>query len=194
MSRTINVNEQPVRFSEFRISNYQKAGTKTLMMRQSLTTTYTYSGSSDGSNSLQQNPFADSIPETEIEEHIKESNRVCFLSVGDSMTEEEVVGAIKPSWRIQRTWANRPILSTEQEFMIKEGKLSYDDIAEKQLVVDPDNGSPILDSFSKHQYFRDNLNLHGEEDVDLRGNSEEYIPTAFKMEADTGIVPDTLLT
>jgi len=195
MSREIKIIRSNVEFKGFTVGQYQKTGTKTVRLHQVITVDTEYT-SSAAENSLQQNPFADRIPETVNQAYTSESNRTVFLSVGQQLTEEEVINQITDSWCIKRIWSNSPILDDGQEYMINQGNITLDEIAEKQLVINPNDGTPILHN-NRYQYKRDVLSLSIEDDEDNRGMGEEYIPKSFLVSEESstnvGIVPPTLI-
>lgn len=151
---------------------YQKEGTLTAEIKQTVTTK-SYYPSKSVSNNMQDNPFSTSDFGFAEQEYSSEEKRVAWVDVPVGSTVESVAAklATLPNATIRKVLANRPIITDSQNYAIGAGLTSMDAIADKQAVRYPENhpqaGQLILHN-GKPQYKATYFKNEAVEDQDLR--------------------------
>lgn len=180
----------PVVVSEVVTSQYQKAGTKTAILRQTIHQKATYPSVHIGNNKSDM-LFAEdafTLPTKEFEDT---RTRVAFINVPDNVTVEEVQEHLKscPEATLYRELSNRPILTDMQEQALqmayeRDGKVGkqtlMDTYADKQVLRYPADyeeeakrGKLILDKNNKPQYQATFFSKTKKEDVDKRTEAKD---------------------
>ena len=188
----------PITVSELFMGNYQKDGTITAMLRQTITTTSTYPGISVDSN-LQQNVFSTGEFNATPQSYSNTEKRVAFIDVPTGTTLPVVQSKINADACLYKILSNQPILSDNHINAINRGLTTKDKIAESQAVrypegsVNPETGELnegklILDTHGRVQYRKVFFWNSKKEDVDLRGEGEEYLSPALKAEKEGELV------
>lgn len=138
-------------------TDYQKEGTLTAEIKQTVTTKSFYPSKSVRSN-FQDNPFSNEEFGFSEQEFVSVEKRVAWIDVPQNSTEESVKEILKkfPEASLYKVLANRPILTDNQTYAINANLTTEDAIGEKQLVKYPDNhekkGEIVMDSLNKPQY------------------------------------------
>ena len=183
-----------IEVSELKVSDFQKKGTKTAVLKQTVKTTSLYPAKSV-SNNLQDNIFkledfgADFVGEP----YVSERTNVAFMDVPETSTIETVKAklALFPNATLYRIMANKPILNSNQEYAIKQGLKTMDDFANAQAVKygqDDDKGhvkgNLILDKHGKVQYKVTYFSTTEKEDMDLRNDipDDQYLTPELELE------------
>ena len=171
-------------------ADYQKEGTQTAEVKQTIKTNSFYPTKSVSDN-LRDNPFA--TKEFGFAEQAFESTetRVAWFPVPMGTTVEQVQAKIAGNKEacIYRILANKPILSDSQLYAIENGVTTKDIIADAQAVRYPANhptlaGKLILDIFGKVQYKVTPFKVTATKDVDMRTDdlSDYYATERIKAE------------
>ena len=183
-----------IEVAELKVSDFQKKGTKTAVLKQTVKTTSLYPAKSV-SNNLQDNIFsleefgADFVGEP----YVSERTNVAFMDVPETSTIETVKAklALFPKATLYRIMANKPILNSNQEYAIKQGLKTMDDFANAQAVKygqDDDKGhvkgNLILDKHGKVQYKVTYFSTTEKEDMDLRNDipDDQYLTPELELE------------
>lgn len=183
-----------IEVAELKVSDFQKKGTKTAVLKQTVKTTSLYPAKSV-SNNLQDNIFgleefgADFVGEP----YVSERTNVAFMDVPEASTIETVKAklALFPKATLYRIMANKPILNSNQEYAIKQGLKTMDDFANAQAVKygqDDDKGhvkgNLILDKHGKVQYKVTYFSTTEKEDMDLRNDipDDQYLTPELELE------------
>lgn len=189
----------PIVVSRVYSSKYQKEGTVTAELKQTVDTKSFYLSKSVVSN-LQDNPFSNEDFGFGEQEFETSSIRVSWIDVPADSTEEQVKAKIATlsNARLYRILSNTPILSDRQEYAIAAGTTTLEIIADGQAVRYPANhathaGKLIMDINGKPQYkgvfFKSTTTV----DVDRRnGDVAEYYATPLMREEMTGVVAQSL--
>lgn len=154
-------------------ADYQKEGTLTAEIKQTITTK-SYYPSKSVSNNLQDNPFSTSDFGFSENEYTANETRVVWVEVPVGSTVESVAAklATLPDANIYKMLANKPILSDNQVYAIGAGLTTKDIIADKQVVRYPSGhpqaGQIILDPQGKVQYKATYFKTSAMADQDLR--------------------------
>ena len=183
-----------IEVAELKVSDFQKKGTKTAVLKQTVKTTSLYPAKSV-SNNLQDNIFsleefgADFVGKP----YVRERTNVAFMDVPEASTIETVKAklALFPNATLYRIMANKPILNSNQEYAIKQGLKTMDDFANAQAVKygqDDDKGhvkgNLILDKHGKVQYKVTYFSTTEKEDMDLRNDipDDQYLTPELELE------------
>lgn len=165
-------------------SDYQKEGTHTAELRQTVTTKSYYPGKSV-SNNMQDNIFGQSDFGFEEQEYTNNEKRVAWIDVPQGMTSEAVAEKLVqfPEATLYRVLSNNPILTDNQVYAINAGLTTKDNFAESQVVRYPEGsenaGKLALDSNGKPQYRAIFFSNIAKEDMDLRTeNADEFYASA----------------
>ena len=154
-------------------ADYQKEGTLTAEIKQTITTK-SYYPSKSVSNNLQDNPFNTSEFGFSENEYTAQETRVVWVDVPVGSTVESVAAKLAslPDANIYKMLANKPILSDNQLYAIGAGLTTKDIIADKQVVRyptgHPQAGQIILDPQGKVQYKATYFKTTAMADQDLR--------------------------
>lgn len=166
-------------------SDYQKEGTQTAELRQTVTTK-SYYPSKSVSNNMQDNIFGASEFGFEEQEYVNNENRVAWIDVPMNTTPEQVLEKLKsfPNANLFRVLSNEPILTDNQVYAIKEGLTTKDVFANRQVVRFPEGakddagadigGQIALDPNGKPQYRSIFFSNTGKADMDKRTDDEHY--------------------
>lgn len=178
----------PIEVSRIYKSEYQKPGTLTAELKQTITTTKYYPTKSVTSN-MQDNIF--NASEFGFEEKPYESveTRVSWIDVPADATVESVKAKLSlfPKATIYRVLANKPIITNNQANGIAQGFTSEDAIAMKQVVRYPKGheleGKIVIDSGSV-QYRSVFFSAEGKQDIDMRtaDKTQHYTPAELIAE------------
>ena len=183
-----------IEVAELKVSDFQKKGTKTAVLKQTVKTTSLYPAKSV-SNNLQDNIFgleefgADFVTEPYVSTRVN----VAFMDVPEASTIESVKAKLAafPNATLYRIMANKPILNSNQEYAIKQGLKTMDDFANAQAVKygqDDDKGhvkgNLILDKHGKVQYKVTYFSTTEKEDMDLRNDipDDQYLTPELELE------------
>jgi hypothetical protein len=166
------VTKSPLEVTRVHATAYQKEGTLTAEIKQTITTK-SYYPSKSVSNNMQDNPFSNADFGFSEQEYTSEEKRVAWVDVPVGSTVESVVAklATLPTASIRKVLANKPIITDSQNYAIGAGLTSMEAIADKQVVRYPDNhpqaGQLILHN-GKPQYKATYFKNVAVEDEDLR--------------------------
>lgn len=174
--------------SRVHATQWQKEGTLTAEIKQTVTTK-SYYPSKSVSNNFQDNPFSTSEFGFAEKEFVSDSKRVVWVDVPMESTVESVVAklAALPEATVYRIYANKPIISDNQAYAITAGLTTKDAIADKQAIRygegDPQAGRLILKN-GKPQYKADFFKSTATADQDLRTEdpADFYATPAMKVE------------
>lgn len=192
---THTTSKSEVKFGMIRTNpEYQKAGTKTLEVRQTVTTVSKYP-SARVSNNLQSNIFATEEFGFESQEYTSKEERVAWILVPEAATEEAIKAKLeaanKAGGTLYRVLSNEPILSDDQLYAISQGLRTKDQFAERQVLRFPENeqtkangtaGKLILDVNGNVQYRRVYFWHEAKADMDLRDPNKVYMSSAIEQE------------
>lgn len=177
--------------SRVHATQWQKEGTLTAEIKQTVTTRSFYPSKSV-SNNMQDNPFSTAEFGFSEKEYVSNSKRVVWVDVPLDSTVESVTAklAALPDATIYRVYANKPIISNNQNYAIAEGLTTMDAIADKQVLRygegDPNAGKLILKN-GKPQYKADFFKSTATADQDLRTEdpADFYASSTIKAELAT---------
>lgn len=153
-------------------ASYQKEGTLTAEIKQTVTTKSFYPSKSVRNN-MQDNPFSNSEFGFSEQQYSSEERRVVWIDVPTGSTEQTVAAklATLPEATIYKILANHPILSDNQNYAIKAGLTTIDIIADRQAVRYPEGhpqaGALILNN-GKPQYKATFFKATAKADEDMR--------------------------
>ena len=187
----IVVNKYPIEVSEVKVSDFQKEGTKTAVLKQTVETLSTYPSKSV-SNEKQDNLFE--LSEFGFEEnppYVSKSTRVVFMDVPENSTVESVKAKLEkfPDATLYRELKNEPILTSNQKYAIKQGLRTMDDFANMQALRDSKTGELILDKNGKIQYKAVYFSQYEKEDVDNRTEDDVfYMSPELELEYNQAIL------
>ena len=180
---------------ELKIADYQKKGTITAVLKQTIKTSSLYPAKSV-SNNLQDSIFSleEFGKDFVTEPYVSTRVNTAFVNVPKDSTIESVTKKLAeefPDAVLYRIMSNRPILNNNQEYAIEEGLKTIDDFAESQVVrygADDDKGHKkddlILDKHGKIQYKVIYFSSTEKEDIDLRNAdpSDFYVSPELEVE------------
>jgi len=165
------VSKSALAISRVYAANYQKEGTLTAEIKQTVTTK-SYYPSKSVSNNMQDNPFSTSDFGFSENEYTSQETRVVWVDVPMGSTVESVGAKLSSlaNATIYKVLANKPILSDNQLYAISAGLTTKDAIADKQVVRYP----------YKATFFKSSM----KEDEDLRTEvvSDFYSTPAMNSE------------
>lgn len=191
--KRVEVSKSSLEISRVHATQWQKEGTLTAEIKQTVTTKSFYPSKSV-SNNFQDNPFSTSEFGFSEKEFVSNSKRVVWVDVPMDSTLESVTAklAALPEATIYRIYANKPIISDNQNYAISAGLTSMEAIAEKQVIRygegDVNAGKLILKN-GKPQYKADFFKSTVTADQDLRTEdpADYYATSAMKVELATSI-------
>lgn len=179
---------------ELKIADYQKKGTITAVLKQTVKMSSLYPAKSV-SNNLQDNIFSleEFGKDFVTEPYVSTRVNVAFMDVPEASTIESVTKKLAafPNATLYRIMANKPILNSNQEYAIKENLKTMDDFAKSQVVrygANDDKGHRkddlILDKHGKIQYKVIYFSSTEKEDIDLRNAdpSDFYVSPELEVE------------
>lgn len=183
METTVNNNTQirktvtvkPISVSRVYQSDFQKEGTLTAELKQTIEIQSFYPSKSV-TNSLNQNIFNTQDFGFEEQKFDSSETRVAWIDVPVGSTVESVMDKLKsvPNATLYRIMSNRPILADSDKYAIDNPNLqvTIDDYANRQAVRygenHPDAGKLVLDANGKIQYRRIAFSLSKVDDIDSR--------------------------
>lgn len=171
-------------------AEFQKEGTKTAQLRQTVVTKSHYP-SKRVTNSLQDNPFSASEDfGFATEEFSNEETRVAWIDVPPAVSVDDVLGKLPEHATLYKVLANRPIVTDSQMYSIEnpELDLTMDDIADRQIVRFSTGhekaGQIVLDTNGKPQYRAVFYSNTAKEDIDQRTEKADdfFASDAIKAE------------
>lgn len=181
----------PLVVEEVKVSNFQKAGTKTAVLRQTVETVSTYPSKSVSSD-LQDNVFGMEDFGFESQEYTSTRSNVAFIDVPENSTIESVQAKIDsfPKACLYRILSNEPILTNNQKYSITAGLKTMDDYANSQVVRFGEGtvnaGSLLLDNNQKVQYRAVFFSSQHKEDIDRRDATDNmYLSPEIEEEYNT---------
>jgi hypothetical protein len=190
---------QPIAISRVYEAQFQKEGTMTAELKQTITTKSYYPNKSVSSN-LQDNPFQiNEFSFKESEPFVNEETRVAWVDVPVGTTPEIVAERLAnaPGACIYKILSNKPTISDNQQRAIVSKMTSLEAIASKQVVRYPkgheSEGNLIVDLTGKPQYRSVYFSMTAKEDIDLRTEdpADFYATKEISMELTRGAVPNT---
>ncbi len=188
------VSKGPVTFDSFRVSSFQRAGTKTAILRQEVKTVSHYP-SIQVENDKQDNLFSLDEFGAEEQSFTTVEHRVAFMDVPENITEEQMQEKLRQANAngacLYKVLSNYPILTDNHKNAIARGLTDLDTIAKSQVVRYPagsDNeGEIIPDPAGKIQYRKVFFSKTAKADEDYRGNGNEYVPEDIEREFAGGV-------
>jgi hypothetical protein len=169
---------------------YQKEGSQTAELKQTVTTKSSYPSKSV-TNSLTDNLF-DAVKDFGYgtKDYANTSTRVAWIDVPSNLDLEQVRAKLSSTkTSLKQIMSNHPILSDSQEYAIANGITTKGEIANRQVLRFPEGsenaGGLILDRESGKPIYRVNTFRVGEhEDEDLRDLDPEnfYVSDEIKNE------------
>lgn len=165
--KTVNTTVSPITVSRVYASDFQREGTLTAELKQTVKTTSMYDNRTD--DGLNDSLFDG----TQSQKYETNETRVYWSSVPEGSTVETVEEQLRkyPNACLYRILASTPIVSDSEQWGIDKGMTTLDAIAERQLVRYPANhaqaGEPVLWHGEK-QYRRICFSLVAREDEDRR--------------------------
>ena len=179
---------------EVKVSNFQKPGTKTAIIKQTVETISTYPTKSVSSDK-QDNIFSMQDFGFEEQEFTSIRTNVAFLDVPENSTIESVEAQLRkfPKACLYRIISNEPILTDKQKYSISAGLKTMDDYANSQVIRfgegSSDAGELILDNNGKVQYRAVYFSATEKEDMDLRTHDEvNYMSKEIELEFNESIL------
>lgn len=129
------VTVQPIAVSRVYTSPFQKEGTQTAELKQTVKTVSFYPSKSV-SNDLKSNPFLPAEFGFAEQEFTSGEVRVAWIDVPMGTTVEQVIAKIAalPTARLYKILANKPILSDSQKYGISAGLTTVDSIGDSQII------------------------------------------------------------
>lgn len=170
---TKNVTKSGIEVFRVYESEWQKEGTLTAELKQTVKTVSLYPSKSV-SNNMQDNIFGNEEFGFENKEYVNEETRVAWIDVPLGSTVESVVEKLNkfPAATIYKVLSNKPILNDSQVYAIKAELTTQDVIGDRQVVRYPkeheDAGSLVLDNNGKIQYRVACFKTTATEDIDAR--------------------------
>jgi hypothetical protein len=179
----------PIEVSRVYKSEYQKPGTLTAELKQTVTTTSYYPTKSVTSN-MQDNIFNASEFGFEEKPYEAVETRVTWIDVPANATVESVKAKLSlfPKATIYRVLANKPIITNNQVNGIAQGFTSKDAIAMRQVVRYPKGhemeGKIATDSTGAVQYRSVFFSAEEKQDIDMRtaDKTQHYTPAELIAE------------
>lgn len=185
----------PISLDKIYKADFQKPGTMTAQLRQTVTTVSEYP-SKKVDNNLQANIFSTEEFGFEMQEFTSTEERVAWIPVPEKTTAKQLnaklVEANKAGAVIYRVLGNQPILSDDQKYAINQGLRTTDDFAATQAVRYPEgtknkadedvSGKLVLDKAGNVQYRRTFFWASAQADVDVRGTATPYVSPELAKE------------
>lgn len=154
-------------------SDWQKEGTLTAEIKQTVKTVSAYPSKSV-SNNMQDNVFGAEEFGFETTSFENNETRVAWIDVPLDSTVESVIAKLEkfPAATLYKVLSNKPILNDSQIYAIAQDLTSKDIIGDRQAVRYPANhedaGSLVLDNNGKIQYRVVCFKTHAIQDIDAR--------------------------
>lgn len=171
----VETKKSPIEVSRVYKSDFQKIGSETCELKQTVVVHSFYPSKSVKSN-LGDNLFAASEFGYEEQEFKQERTDVAWIIVPTGTTVEtvkEMLSKVDKS-TLYRIISNRPILTDNQKYSITQGLKTMDDYADAQVMrygkdtEDHNEGDLVLDSNGKPQYKACFFSKEAKADIDLR--------------------------
>ena len=179
---------------EVKVSSFQKVGTMTAVLKQTIETISKYPSKSVSSD-MQDNIFGMQDFGFESQEYTSTRTNVAFMDVPTGSTIESVTLQLSkfPKACLYRVMSNEPILTDKQKYSITAGLKTMDDYANSQVIRYGEGseqaGELLLDSNGKVQYRAVYFSIKDKEDIDLRNNSDEmYLSPELELEFNEAIL------
>lgn len=175
-----NVSKSGLEVTRVYTSDWQKEGTLTAEIKQTVKTTTSYPSKSV-SNNMQDNIFGNNDFGFETKNFENEEVRVAWIDVPLGSTVESVVAKLNqfPKATLYKVLSNKPILNDSQIYAIANDLTTKDIIGDRQVVRYPKNhedaGSLVLDNNGKIQYRVVCFKTTTVEDVDARTSAMEDV-------------------
>jgi hypothetical protein len=167
------------------VSDFQKQGTKTLQLRQIVQTTSSYPSKKVG-NEFSDNLFATKDYGFKENTFVNKQNRVFFMSIPVNAPKEAIIAKVKSANAskavLYRKIANKPILTSGQEYSISQGQKTMEDYAGSQVVRHPETKEVVLDESGNPQYRIICFSETPKADEDFRGQGDVYLMEGMKGE------------
>lgn len=166
-------------------SEWQKEGTLTAELKQTVTTKSFYPSKSV-SNNMQDNIFGQEDFGFAEQEFVNEETRVAWIDVPLSSTPESIASKLSQfaNAKLYRVLSNVPILTNNQVYAINQGLTTKESFSNSQVVRFPEgavrdgvdvSGKLALDQYAKPQYRAIFFSNNGaKDDKDLRTSDEHY--------------------
>jgi len=186
------VSKSGISVSRVFTSNYQKEGTQTAELRQTVTVRSFYPTKSIR-NSLQDNIFGMKDFGFEESEYVNKETRVTWIDVPVGTTTEQVAAklAAYPAAVLYRITSNKPILSDTEQYAVNSPELavSIDTFANRQAIRYPaghekEGQLALSRNDNKIQYRRIAFSTSNVEDKDLRNSDPEDFYVSPELEAE----------
>lgn len=195
-AQNVKTTRGKIQFSRLFSNSYQKAGSKTLEVKQIINTVSSYPSKKFNSN-LQDGLYSEAEFGGEVTEFTSTETRVAWILVPETKTETEIRTMLStlPNACIYKVLSNEPILDDNQKQAIVNGLKAKADFANAQAVRYGDThenaGQLILDADGNVQYRRTFFSKEVREDEDYRGNGQVYMSREIEMEIDGAIAYHT---
>ena len=185
--------KKPIEVTRVYKSDWQKEGTMSAEMKQTIETISSYPTKSVR-NEAQDNIFANEDFGFAAQNYTSSETRVAWIDVPENSTVEIVKAQIAkfPGATIYKVLSNKPILTSDQKYAVNVSKVTtVDVIASRQAVRYPEThddatlrGKLILDQNGKIQFRVSYFSNKEREDVDMRTTdpADFYVPEDLKAE------------
>ena len=187
------IEKSEVEVTDLEVSNFQKKGTKTATLKQTIKTTSYYPTKKITSN-MQDNIYDLSDFGEDFKPEPYENTRVAvaFLNeVPEKETLENMQRKMKnfPNACIYRVLRNEPFLTDNQIYAVEKGLKTKAEFAEKQVVRNAE-GKLVLDKNGKVQYKCSFFSSTEKEDLDWRTEDPEdmYMTDSIELEYNEAIL------
>ena len=179
-------------------SDWQKDGTLTAEIKQTVTTNTSYPSKSV-SNNMQDNVFGNKDFGFSTKDFKNEENRVAWIDVPVGATEETVATQLAsfPDATLYKVLSNRPILTDSQKYAVEQKLTTVDIIGSRQVVRYPEShekaGSLVLDVNGKIQYRQVFFKASSIEDIDKRTEDAADFYASAEILAEVNEVGQTVI-
>jgi hypothetical protein len=185
------VKTNPIQVARVYAASYQKEGTLTAELKQTIATESYYPAKSV-SNSFQDSIFPTKAFGFEEKNYTSSETRVAWIPVPVGTTVEQVQAAIdaKPSATIYRILSNRPILTEDQQYAIAQKLTTLDQIGDSQVVRYPlghEMAGKLILSNGKPQYKKTFYKSEAIADMDHRTEDPADFYATASIKAELGI-------
>lgn len=192
----VDITKSPITISRIYKSEFQKDDTLTCELKQTVTTVSKYPTKSVA-NSLSDSLFGTDDFGFEKQEFTSERTNVAWILVPLGTTQEEVQRRLDaaPKATLYRIVSNRPILTDQQKYAIKNGITTLDVFANAQIIRhgnDEENGKwkkddLVLDKNGKPQYKCCFFSLTQKEDENLCTENPEDFYASPEIQAEMNL-------
>lgn len=170
-------------------SDYQKEGTLTAELKQTVTTK-SYYPSKSVSNNMQDNIFGMADFGFEEQKFNNVETRVAWIDVPESSTNETIKAQLAkfPKAELYKVLSNKPIITDAQQYAIDQNIVTLDVFANRQAVRypagHPQEGELALDAKGKVQYRAVFFAKELKEDIDYRTEDPSDFYVSSELEAE----------